>query len=71
MNSFAGTKRTERNIAPARDEAVEVRRVTVSVGEEGFCCTDDIWHLKADSAEAWDKLGEKQQAESLLMPMRR
>jgi hypothetical protein len=48
MNSFAGTKRMERNIEPAKDEAVEVRRATVSVGEADFCCTDDIWHLIVD-----------------------
>jgi hypothetical protein len=70
MNSFAGTKRMERNIEPAKDEAVEVRRATVSVGEADFCCTDDIWHLKADSAVVWDKREEKQPAESLSMPTR-
>lgn len=48
MSSFGDRDHTERNIAPARGEAVEVRRVMVSVVAEDFYCTDDIWHLIMD-----------------------
>lgn len=70
MNSFVGTKRTAKSIAPARDEAVEVPQAMVLEGVADFCYTGDIWHLTVDSAAVLDKRGEMQRAENLSMPTR-
>lgn len=71
MNSFEGRARMAKNIAPAKDGAVGVRRVTASVVEGGSCYTGDTWHWKAGLAVASGMPAEMRPAENSLRPMKR